>query len=132
MNPVLQRINLENSLDLQNIFNLENFFSISENSNAFSSLLSAPVHFNDLTSLGGFFIKKNHNEKKDDEKEDDKKEIKEERRERKHQIRDEYNIKFAVSEKGGKRSIFTFRNLFILILILIVLYYFLSPKKVEE
>ena len=122
MNPVLQRINLENSLDLQNIFNLENFFPVSGNSDAFSSLLSAPVHFNDLTSLGGFFIKKEH----------EKKEIKEERDDRKHQIRDEFNRKFAVSNKGEKRSIFTFRNLFILIIILSVLYYFLVPKKVEE
>lgn len=112
MKPVLQRINLEK------------FSSVSSHDNAASSLLSAPVKFSDPKSLGGLFMRKNDDDKKNKGKD--------ERRYKMRKVKEESNRKFLVRNRGKKESIFTFRNLIILVLILSVAYYFFYSKNKQN
>jgi len=119
MNPNLQKKNLKN------FFNLENFFSVAPSDNSSSSLRSAPVNFNDSTSLGGLFIEKKPNKNK-------KIKIIDERKNRMNKVKQESNRKFSVGNRGKKESIYTFRNLIILALILSVFYYFFVLKNKQN
>jgi hypothetical protein len=123
MNPNLQKNNLKNSL---NFVNVEKFNSVAANDNSSSNLKSAPVNFSDLTSLGGLFMKKKHSNK------NKKIKIIDERRTKRFKVKEESNRKFSVGNRGKKESIYTFRNLIILVLILSVIYYFFSLKNKQN
>jgi hypothetical protein len=75
--------------------------------------------------LGGLFIEKKPNKNK-------KIKIIDERKNRMNKVEQESNRKFSVGNKGKKESIYTFRNLIILALILSVFYYFFVLKNKQN